>query len=99
MNQSEYETQVIKEVEAEIRAYEWYLPGKRLKKAYFVSKSKGKGRKRKHWEEVLLIHDDATPGKWTSYQKFPFDEVATEVLPHIHDGLEAEAMLMREYTP
>lgn len=98
MNKSEYEAKAIEEVEAEVRAAEWYLPFKRLKKVHFVSKSKGRGRKRKHLEEVLLIHDTDKPGKWTSYQKFPFDVVATEVLPHIPDGLLAEAILMREFT-
>ncbi len=101
-NYSEDEQKIIKAVEAEVKATDNRLIDQRLKKVHFVSKSKGRGRKRKQWEEVLLINDSDDrrgPDRWTSYKKFSFDTVATEVLPHIHDGLEAEAMLMREFTP
>ena len=63
----------------------------------FVSKSKGRGRKRKHWEEVELIADldePNRPPRYYSSKKFPWDTKATEALPDVAKDL-AENKLMR----
>lgn len=46
----------------------------------FVSKSKGKRRKRKRWIEVTLINERYGPyrDRWISAHKFPFDEKCGE---------------------
>ena len=45
----------------------------------FVSTSKGQGRKRPQRVEVQLVEDNNTPGKWVSFEKLKFDELATEI--------------------
>ena len=45
----------------------------------FVSSSKGRGRVRKSREEIQLVQDESIPGKWTTFEKLKFDELATEV--------------------
>jgi len=59
---------------------------------YFVSSSKGKGRKRKHLEEVELVKDRFNDKGFIGFNRFPFDDVASEVYPKL-SGLDAEARL------
>lgn len=47
-----------------------------IRYVYFTSKSKGRGRKRKHWVEVELVSYRGGPFKL--WHKFPFDVCATE---------------------
>jgi len=53
----------------------------------FVSKSKGRNRKRRNWKEVNLIKYN---NGFHLEKNFPFDECATEILGDIED---AEAKL------
>ena len=76
-------------VETELRLQD--PVAQRLKLIYFVSKSKGRGRKRKHWEEISLVQDKWN-GKCTSLDNYPFDVYASEILPGV---LDAEAELRR----
>ena len=96
---SNAELAILADMEEEFQNAEYSLVNERLSKVHFVSNSKGRGRKRQLPREVMLIHDKARPGTWTDYKRFPFDVVATEVLPQIPDGLEAEAILMRRFSP
>ncbi len=96
---TEDELAILADMEIEFENAEYSIVNERLSKVHFVSNSKGRGRKRRYPKEVMLIHDTDTPGKWTDYRRFPFDTVSTEVLPQIPDGLEAEAMLMRRFSP
>lgn len=58
----------------------------------FTSRSKGRHRKRRHWQEVELIRDLWSPGRYyRSWHKFPFDTIATEVFG---DGEGTEQRLM-----
>ncbi len=90
---------ILADMEDEFRNADYSMVDERLKSVSFVSKSKGRGRKRRDWREVTLIHDTKEPGRWRDYGKFPFDTVATEVLPEMGDGLEAEAILRRRFSP
>jgi hypothetical protein len=62
---------------------------------YFVSRSKGKNRRRKHWKEVELFRFQAG---WHLQHKFHFDDVATELMGEAADG---EKLLehIRQYCP
>ena len=66
---------------------------------HFVSQSKGKGRKRKNPVEVILIRYRYWNNKYTSWHKFPFDTVATEIYADNYQqqsGLDLESRLMAE---
>ena len=96
---SDDELAILADMEQEFQNAEYSLVNVRLSKVHFVSNSKGRGRRRQLPKEVMLIHDTDNPGRWTDYKRFPFDTVATEVLPQIPDGLEAEKILMRKFSP
>lgn len=70
------------EIEAELKAQD--PVHQRFKIVRFVSKSKGRGRRRRNPVEVELIHDMHNFGRYNSISKFQFDGIATEVLPMIH---------------
>ncbi len=72
------------EVEAEIAAEIGPYDPVRMRFGYinFVSKSKGKNRKRKFWEEIELVYDKHTR-KHTTFDNYPFDRISSEVLPYI----------------
>lgn len=59
--------------------------------SYFVSDSKGKGRRRKHPKEVILVRDDWNAdyrNRWQTLEKLPLDEIATEVYGFDELGLD-----------
>lgn len=91
-----YESQIATEVLAETEAHD-FING-RFTYVIFVSKSKGKNRKRSHITEVELISDkQECARRFYSWNRFPFDTKATDVYADTTlDGLEAEARLMRE---
>jgi hypothetical protein len=64
----------------------------RFRYVCFVSKSKGRGRKRRNWVEVELV-SESNGKRWTSFDKVPWDCKATEVFPN-QDPREVERMLM-----
>jgi hypothetical protein len=76
------------EAAAEVRANDPVC--RRFRCICFVSKSKG--RRRRRWKEVELVHDRYR-GTYTSYDRYPFDAVASEVLPYI-DRTEVTRVLM-----
>ncbi len=92
LNLSDWERQVIAEVEAEVL---WNDPvTTRIVSRSFVSRSKGRGRYRRHWKEITLIHDRANPiFRFTLAHRFQFDVIASEIFPNL-TGLDAEAKLM-----
>tara|TARA_Y100000310_G_scaffold333905_2_gene412428 strand:+ start:2718 stop:2990 length:273 start_codon:yes stop_codon:yes gene_type:complete len=67
-----------------------------LGRVYFVSKSKGRGRRRRHWEEVELVHNKVT-GRYRLAHLFPFDLYASEVLPEASRD-EAETQLRARFS-
>lgn len=77
---TDYYAQVEAEVEAETHTSDPICS--RYRYITFVSKSKGRGRKRRHWEEIELVHDTYAH-IITSWHKYPFDVYATEVLPYL----------------
>jgi len=89
-NEQDYRDWAEAEVEAEVRANDPVC--QRFEYIYFVSKSKGRGRKRKRWKEVELIEDRYT-GVTRSWNRFPFDEVATEVFPNLPKDLVDEVLI------
>lgn len=63
----------------------------------FVSTSKGKGRKRLRKKDIQLVEDrDNNPGKWVSFHKLKFDELATEIYgpydPNFYSGNDEKLM-------
>lgn len=55
----------------------------------FVSKSKGRGRKRKHWKEVELVNDvNKGIRKWFTWDRYPFDDAATETCGYVENPTE-----------
>lgn len=57
----------------------------------FVSKSKGKNRKRKKWKEVYLVkYRDG----FHSWDKFPFDVYATEIIGQHADGEDLKQRIL-----
>ena len=89
---SDWEAQIIQEAMDEARTLDPIF--RRFDRKYFVSRSKGRGRRRSHWKEIILIHDRYNPiSRFTSAHRFKFDVVASEVFPSL-TGLDAEAKLM-----
>lgn len=77
----QYYSELEAEIEAEARLCD--PVHQRLELVSFVSRSKGRGRKRKGRTEVELVHDKQS-GKYTSWDKYPFDVYGTEILPMVH---------------
>ncbi len=96
MSLLEWEAEIIEEVLAEVRAND--LIHQRFSYIIFVSSSKGRGKKRKHPSEIELIRDHQEPEKrFYSWDRFPFDEKATDVYQGFNiDGLEMDARLRNE---
>lgn len=74
MTYSEFEREIIEEMEREQREQNPVLSEFKLSR--FVSRSAGRGRKRKRPVEVALVV--RRRGGATSWHKFEFDDVATE---------------------
>ena len=85
----EWQKSVLKEVLKEVKAQS--SVDNHFKYVRFVSKSKGKGRKRKHWAEVELVKYNGS-GCYRSWEKFPFDVYATKVLPGWEEWKAIEAI-------
>lgn len=101
MTLSQWEEEIIAEVLAEVSANDPIH--RRFVYVAFVSTSKGRdkkgrGKKRRYSTEVELIRDREEPYKrFYSWNRFPFDEKATDVYQgHNIDGLEMDAKLRRE---
>jgi hypothetical protein len=84
--QEEYEREVKREVAAECRQED--RVARLITFRAFVSKSKGirngKRRVRKHWKEVYLVRYRSEG--FRSWNRFPFDEAATEIIGQHADG-------------
>ncbi len=92
----DYEAQIEAEMLAEVETHD-FING-RFTYVTFVSKSKGKNKKRSHITEVELISDkQESARRFYSWNRFPFDTKGSDVYGSTHlDGLEAEQRLMRE---
>lgn len=92
----DYEAQIEAEMLAEVETHD-FING-RFTYVIFVSRSKGKNRKRPHITEVELISDkQESARRFYSWHRFPFDTKGSDVYASTRlDGLEAEARLMRE---
>lgn len=55
----------------------------------FVSKSKGRGRKRTTWLEIELVQRKGSK-TWRSFSKFPFDVYTSETMGKRYAGLKQE---------
>jgi hypothetical protein len=86
--QYQYEQSIIKQMQKETQQCDPVF--ERFKYISFFSRSKGRGRKRKVWEDVELISISA--GHFQSFNKFPFDVYATEIFPNHENPTE----LLRE---
>ncbi len=76
------------EIEAEMRAADPVRD--RYELVSFVSKSKGRGRKRAKWQEVYLVNDKHAK-RCTLWNKYPFDVYASEMIPGMaKDDVEQE---------
>lgn len=86
------------EEECHVETWRQDLVRLRFQRVYFVSRSKGRGRLRKHWEEVVLICDKLgwPGGRWYSEKTFPWDIKANgEVLPEIASELREKELVRR----
>lgn len=76
----DYERQVLAEIEIESRSC---CPVYRsISYVPFVSHSKGRGRKRQHPLEVVLI---GYHGKYWTEENFPYDTISTEIYGYSDD--------------
>ena len=82
------------QVEAEYQATLATEPAvERFAYVSFVSKSKGRGRRRRNWLEVELVRDLGYPYvRWQSWEQVSWDEVITEIYPEWH-SVDAERKL------
>ena len=65
-----------------------------IRYVYFVSRSKGRGRKRREPVEVSLL--SYRKGPFTSWNKFPFDDRATECLGRSVSPENAETEFIKQ---
>ncbi len=91
---SDWEAQAIAEGVAEVKESD--PVSTRFRMHEFVSTSKGRGRKRPQRKEVQLVENDTNPGKWVSFHKLKFDELATEIYgpydPNYYSGADEKLM-------
>lgn len=66
----------------------------RFRYVCFVSRSKGRGRKRKHWQEVELVRDCWNGVNYREFARYPWDRIASEMYPQAADDIEAEKRLV-----
>jgi hypothetical protein len=81
ISNEEYELQVENEVREELSRTS---VSKRFNHAYFVSRSKGKGRRRTKPREIEMV-GIRNSGKYTLVSHFPFDVYASETFPELED--------------
>ncbi len=79
----DYEAEVLAEIESARLEDEPVL--RELRYREFVSKSfgrrKGKRRLRRNWKEIYLLHyPEGSPGRWYTWEKFPWEDSAQEIL-------------------
>jgi len=98
--------EALSEAEEDILPDLWDPIQDRFTYVCFVSRSKGRHRKRSKLVEVELISDRYESGnRWYTYNKFPWDTKSSEALSHTPgssswscDNLEAEEELKRRIT-
>lgn len=94
MNRCEIEREIEREIIAQVRAE---LAGddptlSRLVRVSFISRSKGRNRQRRNWQEIELICDTARPERPLAYRLarcVAWDDIAKEIYPCL-DGYSAE---------
>ena len=72
---TDYELEVINEMEQECLQSDPVY--RAITYVGFVSKSKGRGRKRRNWKEIKLLKYN---GNFHLWHNFPFDVYASEIL-------------------